>query len=156
MVSPAAGEHEGHEAAPGAFMERQIGHLLRRAYVLARRNSAEALQALDGLSPVQASALAALMGGPLSQAELGRKIDMEPGNTLTLVRRLAGAGLVVVANSPKNGRLSIVALTERGAAAAGRLEDLLASGAARTLAPLEPAARAQLVSLLRRILELED
>lgn len=133
-------------------MERQIGHLLRRAYVLARKHSAEALQALGQLSPVQASALAALMSGPLSQAQLGRKIEMEPANTFALVRRLGDAGLVSLSKCPRNSRHSLVALTARGLDVASRLETVLADAAARTLAPLEARDRDRLIGFLRLML----
>lgn len=138
---------------PGAFIERQIGHLLRRAYTRARKHSAEALTALGDVSPVQAGALAALMAGPLTQAELGRRIDMEPANTHTLVRRLIAAGLAETLADPGNKRLSLVRLTAAGKGVADRLEPVLAEGAAATLAPLDPAEQAMLLELLGRIVQ---
>ena len=50
----------------GDALKRHIGYLLRRAHARARANTAEALTALGDLFPVQASALAALMNGPLT------------------------------------------------------------------------------------------
>lgn len=132
-------------------IKHYIGHLLRRAYGRARKNSAEALAALGDVSPVQAAAVAALMGGPLSQAELGRRIDMEPANTHTLVRRMVAAGLAETHADPANRRLSLVALTAEGQALGARLEPVLAIGAAMTLAPLSEDERRQLVDMLRRM-----
>jgi len=141
------------EAPPerGVFIQRHIGYLLRRAHARARANTAEALTALGDLFPVQASALAALMNGPLTQAELGRRIEMEPANTHGLVKRLVAAGLAETHRSPANRRLSLVGLTDAGEAVAGRLEETLAGAARATLAPLNEAERRQLIDLLRRI-----
>jgi DNA-binding MarR family transcriptional regulator len=136
---------------PGDFLERQVGHLLRRAYTRARRNSALALEALGDVSPVQAAALAGLADGPLSQADLGRRVDMEPANTHTLVKRMVAAGLAETRAHPANRRLSLVALTPDGAALARRLEPVLAQGAAVTLAPLSAVERRQLIDLLARV-----
>lgn len=155
-MRPCDGKREPSGDRPGAFMERQIGHLLRRAYFVARNHSAEALRPLGNVSPVQASALAALMAGPMSQAELGRTIDMEAANTHALVRRLAAAGLAETFSSPVNARLSLVTLTELGADLAEQLETLLASAAATTLASLDHLEREQLITLLRRILEFAE
>jgi DNA-binding MarR family transcriptional regulator len=125
--------------------------LLRRAHARARANTAAALVVLGDLSPVQASALAALMNGPLTQAELGRRIEMEPANTHGLVKRLVAAKLVETHRSPENRRLSIVGLTEAGEAVTGRLEATLLAAARATLAPLNDGERRQLIDMLRRI-----
>lgn len=135
----------------GAFIQRHIGYLLRRAHARARANTAQALAALGELSPVQASALAALMSGPLTQAELGRRIEMEPANTHGLVKRLVAAQLVETRRSPANRRLSLVALTRAGEAVTAQLEATLADAARTTLAPLNETERGQLIALLRRI-----
>ena len=132
-------------------MQHQIGHLLRRAYARARSDSAAALLTIGELSPVQASALAALMGGRLTQADLGRRIGMEPANTHTLVRRLVASGLVETSADPANRRLSLVGLSAAGADMAEQMEAVLKQAAAATLAPLDPAEQRQLVALLGRI-----
>ncbi len=138
-------------ARRGAFMDRQIGHLLRRVYARARGNSADALLTLGDVSPVQAAALAALIDGPLSQAELGRRIAMEPANTHTLVRRMAAAGWIAARADPANRRTSVITLTGSGADLAGRLQAVLADAADATLAPLDASERQQLIALLGRI-----
>lgn len=135
----------------GAFVDRQIGHLLRRAYGRARKNSADALAMLGEVSPVQAATIAVLMDGPLSQAELGRRVDMEPANTHTLVKRMVLAGLAETRTDPANRRLSLVALSQQGAAMATSLEPVLARAADATLRGLSTEERQQLIALLARI-----
>ena len=129
-------------------MDEAAGHLLRRAYARARRNTAEALAVLGDLSPVQAGALAALIDGALPQAELGRRIDMEPANIHSLVARLRGAGLV--ASRRENGQ-ALVALTDEGGAVADRIEPLVRASTARTLGALDEGERTIFLRLLARI-----
>lgn len=130
-------------------MGAHVGHLLRRAYARARRNTADALAALGEVSPVQAAALAALMDGPQAQAELGRRIDTEPANIHTLVARLRSGGLVEVRKG--RGRQSLVALTAEGEAIAARLAPLIRASGDRTLAGLDAAERETFLRLLRRV-----
>ena len=138
-------------ARRGAFMEAHVGHLLRRAYMRARRNTADALAALGDVSPVQASALAALMDGPLSQAELGRRIEMEPANTHGLVKRLIATELAEARSDRTNRRLSLVALTPAGMALADRMEAAIVASGGTTMEVLGDDERTQLVQLLQRI-----
>ena len=132
---------------PGGYMDGHVGHLLRRGYARARRNTAETLAAIGDVSPVQAAALAALQAGPLHQAELGRRIDMEAANTHTLVARLRSAGLV----DPPSSRKAPIALTPEGELLAAQLEPLIQASGARTLAMLDANERALFLRLLRRV-----
>lgn len=134
---------------PNDFMDRQIGYLLRRTYVLTRKNTAEQLAPLGDVSPVQASAVITLASGALRQAELGRRIEMEPANTHSLVKRLNSAGFTVTQLEKGTGRQ--VALTEAGYALAARLAAILPRSTAATLAPLTAVEREQLFELLRKI-----
>lgn len=129
----------------------QIGHLLRRAYVLARRNSAEALAEVADVTPMQAAAITSLAAGPVTQAELGRRIETEPANVHGLVRRMAEAGLVTVRPDPCNRRLSLVELAPLGRSIAAKLPAARDRSTLRTLAPLSPQERGQLTDFLRRI-----
>lgn len=140
---------------PPAFVVRQVGHLLRRAYAIARRNSAEALSVLGDVSPVQAAVISTLAAGPMSQAELGRRIDMEPANTHSIVRRLVAAGVVELRPDPASKRGVIVGLTSSGQDVADRLDACLTQGTSKTLAPLDEAERAALLKLLSRLVGIE-
>lgn len=132
-------------------MEQHIGHLLRRAYALARKKSAEALNELGDLSPVQASALITLTHGALTQAELGRRIGMDPANIHTLIKRLVAAGLVETRPDPANRRRLLVDHSLAGRAITTQIEPRLAVSADRTLAPLSARERTTLIGMLRRV-----
>ncbi len=128
----------------------QIGQLLRRAYAHARKNSSAALSDIGELTPVQASAVLALERRPLSQAELGRWIDMEPANVHSFVRRLQAAGLA--AFEPGDGRRPRIMLTDEGRRVAALVHEGARHSADKTLARLDPDERDTLVRLLAKLL----
>jgi len=146
-------DHRKEHALPSVGVEHHIGHLLRRAYALARKNSAEALNQIGDLSPVQASAMITLSGGALTQAELGRRIGMEPANTHTLIKRMVAAGLVETRPDPANRRLRLLDHSVAGRVITAQIEARLAVSADRTLAPLSAEERATLLYLLQRVIE---
>lgn len=136
--------------SPPASHGFQIGQLLRRAYAHAKKHSSAELSELGELTPVQASAILALESRPLSQAELGRRIDMEPANVHSFVRRLETAGLATIA--PGTGRRSQILLTEEGRRMAGQVRESARRSADATLARLNPDEREMLARLLTKLL----
>lgn len=136
--------------SPPASHGFQIGQLLRRAYAHAKKHSSAELSELGELTPVQASAILALESRPLSQAELGRRIDMEPANVHSFVRRLEAAGLATIA--PGTGRRSQILLTEEGRRMAGQVRESARRSADATLTRLDPDERETLARLLTKLL----
>jgi DNA-binding MarR family transcriptional regulator len=133
------------------YLDQHVGYLLRRSYAVSRKNTAEALTELGDISPVQASVLATLQLRPMTQADLGRHIGMEPANIHALVKRMIAAGLVSIRPHADNRRLTLVEHTPSGRAIAARLKPVLARSAAATMADLDDAERHMLVALLRRV-----
>jgi len=125
--------------------------LLRRAYYRAKSNTNRLLKGL-GVTPMQAAGVMTLhRQGPLSQAELGRAIGMEPANVHGLVARLKKLGLINVEAHPTDQRQVRVALSESGERSAVKLAQLSAQSAEETLARLAPVERETLMELLGRI-----
>ena len=89
--------------------------------------------------------------GALSQADLGRAIGMEPANVHGLVTRLKTQSLIVTGAHPNDARQVVVSLSARGKRQADAIARLSAEAQLETLAPLAPAEREQLMTLLRRI-----
>jgi DNA-binding MarR family transcriptional regulator len=89
--------------------------------------------------------------GPLSQADLGRAIGMEPANVHGLVARLKKQALIVVEAHPTDQRQLRVALAPQGERQAGAIAELSLQSAGETLQPLTPVEREQLMELLGRI-----
>jgi DNA-binding MarR family transcriptional regulator len=125
--------------------------LLRRAYHRAKANTTRLLKDL-GITPMQAATVMTLhRRGPLSQADLGRAIGMEPANVHGLVARLRKQLLIDVEPHPTDQRQVRVALSAEGERHAGTIADLSLQSASDTLAPLSPAEREHLMELLGRI-----
>lgn len=125
--------------------------MLRRAYHRAKGNTTRLLKDL-GITPMQAATVMTLhRRGPLSQADLGRAIGMEPANVHGLVARLRKQLLIDVEPHPTDQRQVRVTLSPLGERQAGAIAELSLQSATDTLAPLTPAERDQLMELLGRI-----
>lgn len=110
-----------------------------------------------GVTPVQAAALMALVQrGPLSQADLGRTIGMEPGNTHGLVARLKQLEAIRVRPDPDDQRVVRVVLTKHGDALARRVAALTKQSTEQTLAVLAPDERELFLRLLARVALAEE
>ncbi len=125
--------------------------MLRRAYYRAKSNTTRLLKGV-GITPMQAATIMTLhRRGPLSQADLGRAIGMEPANVHGLVARLKKQALIDVEAHPTDQRQVRVALSPHGVRQAGAIAQLSLQSATEILDPLTPAEREQLMELLARI-----
>jgi DNA-binding MarR family transcriptional regulator len=91
--------------------------------------------------------------GPASQARLGRRTGMDRSDVAAVLNDLAGRGLAERSPDPADGRRNVITITPAGTAHLQRLDGLLAYVQDELLAPLSPAEREQLISLLTRVLE---
>jgi MarR family transcriptional regulator, lower aerobic nicotinate degradation pathway regulator len=91
--------------------------------------------------------------GPASQVSLGRRTGMDRSDVAAAVNELAARGLARRAPDPADRRRNVISITPAGTDHLRRLDDLLAGAQDELLAPLSPAERQQLTSLLNRILE---
>ena len=133
-------------------LEARAGHLLRRAYHLARERSQLRLNMLD-ITVRQAAALQALAAHPsLSQAEIGQAISMEPANVHGLIDRLKKKDLVHAVRDPANPKRMRVSLTTTGAAMIATLQSIALEAEQDALAKLSVRESEQFVALLRKIL----
>jgi DNA-binding MarR family transcriptional regulator len=138
--------------ADGRRPDPPIGQLLRRAYAHAKKQSISSLQGVGELTPMQASALVALDQKALSQAELGRWIDMQPANVHGFVRRLEASGLATIDRCPGNSRKSSIVLTAEGHRIAAIVNESLRRSGDRTMARLDHEERQTLLHLLAKLL----
>jgi MarR family transcriptional regulator, lower aerobic nicotinate degradation pathway regulator len=91
--------------------------------------------------------------GPASQARLGRRTGMDRSDVASVLNDLAGRGLAERFPDPADGRRNVITITPAGTAHLRRLDELLADVQDELLAPLSPAEREQLITLLTRVLE---
>jgi MarR family transcriptional regulator, lower aerobic nicotinate degradation pathway regulator len=139
-------------AIDGYVLERQIGHLLRRAHQRATAIFLAELGEGHGVTPTQFAALVKLRDlGAQSQNELGRRIAMDPATIQGVIRRLAARRLIERSADAGDRRRTTLRLTERGLALVERTIPLGLRVTAETLAPLTASERARFLRLLARL-----
>jgi MarR family transcriptional regulator, lower aerobic nicotinate degradation pathway regulator len=147
----AAGAHNA--AAQDYVLERQIGHLLRRAHQRAGAVFLAEFGDAHRITPTQFAALVKLRDiGALSQNELGRLVALDPATIQGVVRRLTTRRLVRRARDPRDRRRAQLSLTPRGRRLVERLVPLGIRVSAKTLSPLSVRERDLLLRLLERLL----
>ena len=89
----------------------------------------------------------------LSQAELARRVAIEPPTMVRTIDRMIRDGLVTQIRDPRDARAVVIHLTDRGRALRDELIPLAAEVNARALGGLDPGERATLLRQLRTVLE---
>lgn len=135
----------------GYAVEAQAGFLLRRAQQRHTSIFLDAMGALD-LTATQFTALIKVVeSGRVTQNLLGRQTAMDPATIQGVVRRLIARGLVARMPDPADRRTVVLAPTAAGLDLAARAVPLARAITEATLAPLDAAERACLLSLLRKM-----
>ncbi|MFC0599245.1 MarR family winged helix-turn-helix transcriptional regulator [Streptomyces palmae] len=125
--------------------------LLGRAAARGHRLVAEAL-AREGMRMMHHAVLSAVAElGPLSQAELGRSLRIDPKDMVGIVGDLEAEGLVTRSPDPKDRRKNAIAVSDAGKRRLRRTEKLGDEANDELTAPLTAEEREQLISLLTRI-----
>lgn len=127
------------------------GFLLRRAHQIYVAIFEENFERL-GLSPTQYSVMLALheVDG-INQGELGRAIGMNKVSVSQLVRALEDRGWITRKKMDSDHRRRALALTAAGRHALAQTQDMAETTYAQQMAPLTPAQRQTLCTLLQRI-----
>ncbi|MEV4512276.1 MarR family winged helix-turn-helix transcriptional regulator [Dactylosporangium sp. NPDC049525] len=142
----------GDEAPPGR-LRRMPSWLINQASAHSHRLVAERFAAVDARG-YHYRLLAALQdGGPVSQAELGRRTGIDRSDVVAALNELADQRLIERSPDPADGRRNIITLTPAAGRRLAGLEGVLAQIQEDLCAPLSPAEREQLVGLLTRIVE---
>lgn len=149
------GRQSGHagapEAAPPYVLEKQIGHLLRRAHQRASTIFAE-LIGEDRLTPLQYAALVKVHDcGSVTQNHLGRLTAMDPATIRGVVRRLRDRGLIAPQADLAHRRRIVWRLAAAGEAVVARTVPRGRRISAQTLEPLSPEEQSVFLSLLKRL-----
>ncbi|MFD4529713.1 MarR family winged helix-turn-helix transcriptional regulator [Streptomyces sp. NPDC058470] len=125
--------------------------LLGRAAAHGRALVAEALAA-EGMKMWHHVALSAVSDlGPVAQAELGRRIRLDPKDLVGVLNDLQSAGLVVREPDLTDRRRNAVSITEEGRRLLKRCEKAAREANDELLASLSAAEREQFMGLLIRI-----
>ncbi|MFC6066606.1 MarR family winged helix-turn-helix transcriptional regulator [Streptomyces ochraceiscleroticus] len=125
--------------------------LLGRAAARGHRLVADAL-AREGMRMMHHAVLSAVAElGPVSQADLGRSLSIDPKDMVMIVNDLVAEELVTRAPDPRDRRKNAVTISPTGTRTLRRTQKLGDAANAELTAALSPAERDQLIDLLTRI-----
>ncbi|MEV0598997.1 MarR family winged helix-turn-helix transcriptional regulator [Streptomyces sp. NPDC050315] len=125
--------------------------LLGRAAARGHRLVADAL-AREGMRMMHHAVLSAVAElGPVSQADLGRSLSIDPKDMVMIVNDLVAEELVTRAPDPRDRRKNAVTISSAGSRTLRRTQKLGDAANAELTAALSPAERDQLIDLLTRI-----
>lgn len=106
----------------------------------------------EGLRLSQHAVLAAVAEhGPLAQADLVRRLDIDPKDVVGLLNELQYKGLLQRRPDPRDRRKNAVSATPDGLATLKRCAALADEANQQLLAPLSTAERQLLITLLERL-----
>lgn len=91
--------------------------------------------------------------GPLSQALLGRRLGINLGDMVAVLKRLEAAGLVVRTDDVQDRRRNTIGITEEGKVALAGFEETALTAQDELLEPLSEKERQQLVGLLQTLVK---
>jgi DNA-binding MarR family transcriptional regulator len=94
--------------------------------------------------------------GPVSQAELGRRLGIDPKDMVAIINDLENDGLVTRAPDAKDRRKNAIALAPSGKHRLVQTEKLGREANDELTAALTPDERTQLMRLLARIVQQEE
>ncbi|MFG3281909.1 MarR family winged helix-turn-helix transcriptional regulator [Streptomyces sp. NPDC048111] len=125
--------------------------LIGRVAARGRGLVAEAL-AGEGVRMLHHAVLAAVSElGPIAQADLGRKVAIDPKDLVGILNDLQADGLTVREPDPRDRRKNAVTITAAGDELLRRCTVVAEEANDRLLAPLTPAESRRLVALLTRL-----
>ena len=136
---------------PAFSADRHIGTALRETYRAFARAVSQNLAPL-GLTLSMWFALRSLWEADgLSQAELGRRIELKPAAVVAVVNALEAAGLVERRRTRKDGRIYNVFLTAAGRKLRTRATALALQVDARAMRGVKPDEIEQVLAILKRL-----
>ena len=129
------------------------GHLLRRCHQIAVAIFLDECQAFD-LTPLQYVTLSALAAhGPIDKATIGGAVALDRTTIAVVVKNLEQRGLVTTRPSDHDRRAKLIKITSKGLNLVASVRTEVANAQERTVAPLAPKERAELLRLLGKIAE---
>ncbi len=148
---PEADAGSNDESDAEYVLERQVGHLLRRAH----QRHASIFQELitdDQITPLQFAALVKLRDvGELSQNHLGRLTAMDAATMQGVIKRLTARNLILRRPDPDDRRRLILSLSAEGRTLIGSAVTAGRNITRRTLSPLSASEQRVFMDYLARL-----
>jgi MarR family transcriptional regulator, lower aerobic nicotinate degradation pathway regulator len=91
--------------------------------------------------------------GPAAQAEMGRRLGIDPSDMVAILNDLADQGYIRRDRDPDDRRRNSVTLTEAGRDALNRFDGAIAAAQDAVLAEFSAGDREKLTSLLEQLIE---
>jgi|SRR4051794_27797610 len=140
----------GVKDAP-ARLKTKPSWLLSQAALAGDRLVSDALAA-EGVRKYHFRVLVALADdGPLSQAELGRRLGIDRSDMAAVANELEARGYLTRERDEQDRRRNVVSLTANGRTALERMDAAVDAAQTQLLAPLSAAERDELARLLARL-----
>ena len=140
---------EGPTRVPAA-LAAHVGFLVFAAFMHAQRTAVAALR--GELHPRLLVVLRAIDEGPMSQGELGARLDLGRTTMVGIVDALEAKGLVERRRDPADRRAYQLVVTPAGKEALARFGPILRKSEGAVLGRLSTAERARLIELLQGLL----
>jgi DNA-binding MarR family transcriptional regulator len=139
--------------APVAPVHRAAAHLARRFHQVCLGVLSEVTEPA-GFSPLEYAAFVAIDDEPgIDQRGLAARLAIDPVTAGQIVMNLERRAWAAREIDPSDRRVRRLHLTARGKELRTKMRPLMRNAQDRILAPLAAAERAQLLSLLRRVVE---
>ena len=94
--------------------------------------------------------------GPMAQYEIADRLDVDRSQVVGFVDRLEQNGFVVRTRDARDRRRGLISITAGGVSVERRVTETARGVQSALLEPLSPSEQAQLVGLLRRVLDAHD
>jgi MarR family transcriptional regulator, lower aerobic nicotinate degradation pathway regulator len=132
------------------------GHLIRRCQQIAVAIFMDETKAFE-LTPVQYAALVAVRAQPgVDQTRLVKLIALDRSTIGNVVERLEAKGLIARRTGDADKRAKLVYPTRLGNAQLDAIGAAVARAQARILAPLAPAERTRFMTMLARLVDINN
>jgi DNA-binding MarR family transcriptional regulator len=145
--------HHADEANAPERLRSLPSRLLNLAAGYAQRLAGDRLATLDSRKWHYATLAALEEFGPDSQSGLSDRTGIHRSDLVATINDLTARGFVVRAPDPADRRRNAITLTDAGRRHLKRLDALLADAEAEFLAPLPEQDRAELIRILKLIVE---
>ena len=94
--------------------------------------------------------------GPMAQYEIADCLDVDPSQVVGFVDRLEEKGFVIRTRDARDRRRVLISITAEGVSVERRVTETARGVQSTLLEPLSKSEQAQLVGLLRRVLDVHD
>jgi DNA-binding MarR family transcriptional regulator len=156
VISDASCDEHGHESRVPLRLRGRVFWLLGQATRAAQRVTWDQLSG-SGAGRGHYGVLASIDEfGPASQAEIGRRVGLDPSDMVAILNELEELGYVHRSQDPDDRRRNRVTLTPAGHDALARFDRAIGAAEGELLAPFSPAERAMLAALLERLDQRHD